>query len=191
MRETVLEAIAAHRKLLAEFESAGITAVTAAAELLIRSIRGGGCVYLCGNGGSAMDAQHVAGELVGRFMRERKGLPAVALTADTGIVTAVGNDYSFETVFSRQVEALLKPGDVLWAFSTSGSSPNILAAADKARQQGGAVLAFTGKRNSKLEAMADVCLVADAPNSARAQEIHQIAYHVICELVERECSCGR
>ncbi len=113
--------------------------------MIVKSLRAGGTIYLCGNGGSAADAQHIAGEFVGRFRAERRALPAVALSTDTSILTCIGNDYSFERVFARQVEALVRPGDVLWAFSTSGTSPNVLAAAEEARRKGARVIAFTGR----------------------------------------------
>lgn len=173
-----------HKQLLAALEADCLTALESAAGLLIECLRGGGCIYLCGNGGSAADAQHIAAELVGRFARQRKGLAAAALTTDTSILTSVGNDYGFEQVFSRQVEALVKKGDLLWAFSTSGRSPNILAAAQLARQKGAGVLAFTGRKNSPLEALADVCICVDGP-TASVQEIHQTAYHILCGLAEK------
>jgi D-sedoheptulose 7-phosphate isomerase len=178
-----IETIALHKRLLAQLEGRGLDATLAAAGLLNDCLKGGGCIYLCGNGGSAADAQHIAAELVGRFTRERKGLAAVALTTDTSILTSVGNDYGFEQIFARQVEALVRPGDVLWAFSTSGTSKNILAAARKAKALGAAVLSFTGKPASPLEGMSDVCLCLDGP-TATVQEIHQLAYHILCDLVE-------
>ena len=143
-----------------------------------------GTVYLCGNGGSAADAQHIASELVGRFNRERRGLAAVALTTDTSILTSVANDYTFTKIFARQVEALAHKGDILWAFSTSGSSVNIIEAAKSAKEKGALVLAFTGRAKSKLEGLADICFCAENESTARSQEIHQLAYHIICDLVE-------
>jgi D-sedoheptulose 7-phosphate isomerase len=182
-RNRILETIQLHKKVLADLETTCLDAIGRAAELLIDCIANGGCIYICGNGGSAADAQHIAAELVGRFLRERKGLPAVALTTDTSILTSVGNDYGFEKVFARQVEALLKSNDVLWAFSTSGTSKNVLAAAELAKEQGGKVLAFTGKKNSPLEQLADGCICIEGP-TATVQEIHQLAYHILCDLVE-------
>lgn len=184
----ILETIQRHKKLLADLEANCIEAMTQAAKLLIDCIADGGCIYICGNGGSAADAQHIAAELVGRFVRERKGLPAVALTTDTSILTSVGNDYGFEKVFARQVEALVDNHDVLWAFSTSGTSKNILAAAELAVQQGAKVLAFTGKENSPLEKLADGCICVEGPTAA-VQEIHQLAYHILCDLVEEALAC--
>jgi D-sedoheptulose 7-phosphate isomerase len=183
---TIRQAIAAHKEMVAKLEAESTAILTEAAAALVRVLKGGGRVYLCGNGGSAADAQHIAGELVGRFEMNRRALPAVALTTDTSILTALGNDFSFEDVFARQVEALVQPGDLLWAISTSGESPNVLKAARLAKDRGASVLAFTGRAGSTLERVSDVCLCADYPSSARSQEIHQLAYHILCGLVERE-----
>ena len=181
----VSEAIEAHNRMLAEFERRGVQTIAAVAEAVVGALEQDGTVYLCGNGGSAADAQHVAGELVGRFRRERKALAAVALSTDTSVVTCIANDYSYEQVFARQVEALVRKKDLLWAFSTSGSSANVVAAAQAAKKKGACVVAFTGRSNSKLERIADVCLCAGSDSTARSQEIHQLAYHIICDLVER------
>ncbi len=184
-RKLVVEAIDAHKRMVAEFEQHGIEAIAAIAEAVVRSLEQDGTVYLCGNGGSAADAQHVAGELVGRFRRERKALAAVALSTDTSVVTCIANDYSYEKVFARQVEALVRKTDVLWAFSTSGSSANVIAAAEAARKKGACVVAFTGRSHSKLEQIAEICFCAESDSTARSQEIHQLAYHIICDLIER------
>ncbi len=159
-----------------------------AAEAITKVFRQNGRVYVCGNGGSAADAQHIASELVGKFECERKGLPAVALTTDTSVITSISNDYGYENMFTKQVEALLKEGDILWAISTSGTSANITAAAELAKKKGACVLAFTGNSNSKLEQIADICVCANEKSTARSQEIHQLAYHIICKLVEQNFS---
>ena len=182
-KQRMLDTIERHKKALADLEADCLDTLSAAAQLLIDCIRSGGCIYICGNGGSAADAQHIAAELVGRFVRERKGLPAVALTTDTSTLTSVGNDYGFEQIFSRQVEALVKKQDILWAFSTSGTSKNILAAAKMAKEKGAEVLAFTGKKDSPLENISDICICVEGP-TATVQEVHQVAYHIICDLVE-------
>jgi len=174
-----------HKTMVARFEETVVGVLVDMAEAIVTSLKAGGTLYLCGNGGSAADAQHVAGEFVGRFQRERRALPAVALSTDCSVLTCIGNDYDYESVFARQVEALVKPGDVLWAFSTSGASPNVLKAAGAARDKGARIMAFTGRANSALEAQADLCLCADAAATARSQEIHQLAYHIVCDLVER------
>jgi len=171
--------------MLAEIQKSGIKAIAAGARAVIKALKAGRSVYLCGNGGSAADAQHIAGELVGRFQRERKALAAVALSTDTSILTSIANDYAYEDVFARQVEALVREGDILWAFSTSGSSRNVIKAARLAKEKGACVLAFTGRPDSKLERIADICFCADSESTARSQEMHQLAYHIICDLVEQ------
>ncbi|MHC4329032.1 MAG: D-sedoheptulose-7-phosphate isomerase [Planctomycetota bacterium] len=181
----IAEAVETHRKMTAEFEQGGFETVAVVAEAITETLRQDGTVYLCGNGGSAADAQHIAGELVGRFRRERKALAAVALSTDTSILTCIANDYAYEKVFARQVEALVRKGDILWAFSTSGTSANVVAAVEVAKEKGARVIVFTGTTGSKLEQMADICFCADADSTARSQEIHQLAYHIICDLVER------
>lgn len=181
----VRKAVDGHKAMVAQFEQTGLETIVEMAELIIRTFRDGGRLYLCGNGGSAADAQHVASELVGRLRVKRRGLPAVALSTDTSVLTSVGNDDGYDRVFSRQVEALMEKGDVLWAFSTSGKSPNVLRAVESAKDRGARIIAFTGRTNSPLQALADLCLCADAASSAPSQEIHQLAYHIICDLVER------
>ena len=185
IRKQIQGIIETHKKMLAEFETNGIDTVAAAAEMIIESLKQGGTVYVCGNGGSAADAQHIAGELVGRFARERKALAVVALSTDTSVITSIANDYGYENVFVRQIEGLVKKGDVLWAISTSGSSGNVIAAAKSAKEKNARVLAFTGTSNSKLEQMADICFCAEDESTARNQEMHQLAYHIICDLVEQ------
>jgi D-sedoheptulose 7-phosphate isomerase len=184
----IREALDTHKKLIGEFERSALGTVVAAAEAIVQAFRNGSTLYICGNGGSAADAQHIAGEMVGRFRTERRALPAVALSTDTSVLTCVANDYSYEDVFARQVEAHVKPGDILWGISTSGASPNVVKAAEVAKRKGARVIAFTGKKGSKLEGLADICLCAEAQVTARSQEIHQLAYHIICDLVE-QCFC--
>jgi D-sedoheptulose 7-phosphate isomerase len=183
-RDRIREAVEAHQKMLTAFETSAVEVIAAMADAIVQSLRQGGTLYLCGNGGSAADAQHIAGEFVGRFRAERRALPAVALCTDTSVLTCVANDYDYESVFARQVEALVRPGDILWAFSTSGTSPNVLRAVETAQRQGARVLAFTGRANSRLQALADLCFCAEAALTARSQELHQLAYHIICDLVE-------
>jgi D-sedoheptulose 7-phosphate isomerase len=188
-KKQITEIVKSHKKMLAEFETQGMEIIADAATMIIKALKRKHRVYICGNGGSAADAQHIAGELVGRFTRERKGLPAVALTTDTSVITSIANDYGYENAFARQAEALVEKGDILWTISTSGSSPNILAAAKLAKKKGTRILAFTGTQNSKLEKIADICFCAHNKATARSQEIHQLAYHIICDLVEQKfCS---
>jgi D-sedoheptulose 7-phosphate isomerase len=188
-RETIREAIETHKAMVTAFEREQVNIAAAAAEAIVRAFKRGATLYLCGNGGSAADAQHIAGEFVGRFRCEREPLPAVALSTDTSVLTCIANDYDFDSVFARQVQAYAKDGDVLWAFSTSGASANVLKAAEVAASKGLQVIAFTGKANSRLEELADICLCAEAKLTARSQEIHQLAYHIICDLVEGNL-CG-
>lgn len=180
----ITEAIETHSKMVATLQKCGIEILTTIAQTIIDALKNNGTIYICGNGGSAADAQHIAGELVGRFRRERKALPVVALSTDTSVLTSIANDYSYENVFARQVEALINKGDILWALSTSGTSPNVAKAAKLAKERGARVLAFTGRADSELERIADVCFCAENESTARSQEIHQIAYHIICDIVE-------
>ena len=190
MNEQIALTIALHKKMLANIEKTGIDTIAQCARIIIETINNGGTVYICGNGGSAADAQHIAGEFIGRFLRERRPLPAVALSTDTSVITAIGNDYSFDDIFLRQVEALLRPNDCLWALSTSGNSPNVIAAAELAKERNAKIIAFTGGANSKLERLADACLCAQAEKSFATQEMHQVAYHIICDLVEQAFAKG-
>ncbi|MCX7021032.1 MAG: D-sedoheptulose 7-phosphate isomerase [bacterium] len=158
--------------------------VTRAADIIIGALRAGGKILLCGNGGSAADAQHFAAELVGRFETERRPLPAVALSTDSSSLTAIGNDYGFEEVFARQVRALGREGDVLVAISTSGGSPNVLAAVAAAREKKMRVVALAGRDGGKLAPEADAAVVVRAQRTCRIQEGHITCIHVICRLVD-------
>ena len=158
-----------------------------AAALVVQTFKAGRRVYVLGNGGSAADAQHIAAELVGRFKAaDRPALPAVALTTDTSALTAISNDYGFEEVFARQVEALVREGDVVWALSVSGTSPNVIRAVKAAKRQAAKVIGFTGTEGAELQALCDLCLMAEHTDSDRVQEVHQLAYHIVCGLVEDE-----
>ena len=186
MKKVISEFIERHKKLVDKFERSNVDTILKISEMICEALKGGGCVYLCGNGGSAADCQHIAGEFVGRFKRNRAPLPAVAFSTDTSVITCIGNDYSYNDIFTRQVEALVKKTDILWAFSTSGSSANVVAAAKLAKEKGAKVIGFTGKANSELEKISDQCLCSDVDWTNTAQEIHMLAYHIICELIERE-----
>lgn len=162
-------------------------AIARAGSLLAASLRGGGKLLVCGNGGSAADAQHFSAELLGRYERERDGLPAIALHADTSTVTAVANDYGYEQVFARQVRALGRPGDVLLAISTSGNSPGILRALEAAKQAGLGVVALTGRDGGALAPLlrpADIEIRVPAQVTARIQEVHILVLHCLCELID-------
>ena len=158
--------------------------IEAATKIIASAYKAGGKVLLAGNGGSAADSQHIAAEFVGRYLLERPPLPAVALTTDTSILTALANDYGAEHIFARQVEALGREGDVLVAFSTSGTSANIMRAVEAARKRGMTVIGFTGAKGAKLKGMCDACITVDSTETPRIQEAHITAAHIICGLVE-------
>ena len=151
-----------------------------------KALADGHKVLFCGNGGSAADSQHLAAELVGRFQTERKGLQAIALTVDTSILTAVANDYGYDTVFARQVQALGKPGDVLVGISTSGNSKNVLLAIEEAKAKGMVCIGMTAEGGGKMADTCDICLAVPAKVTARAQEMHILMGHILCELVDHE-----
>ncbi len=153
------------------------------ARLLARLLADGGTIYICGNGGSAAQAQHFAAEFVGRFLMERPGLPAVALTTDTSILTAVGNDYGFEEIFARQARALMKPGDILWGLSTSGRSPNVLRAFQAAKEAGGRTMLMCGALAPEGLDL-DVILTAPSSDTPRVQELHLLYGHTLCQLAD-------
>jgi D-sedoheptulose 7-phosphate isomerase len=159
--------------------------IEAAAQLIIDAYRNGGGVFLFGNGGSAADAQHIAGELVGRFLINRPALKAQALSTDTSILTCLANDFSYEEIFSRQLEANAAPGDVAFGLSTSGNSPNVVRALQYARENGMKTLAFTKAGGGKCAELADVLVDVPSEATPRVQEIGMLAYHILCEVVEK------
>ena len=161
-------------------------AIVEAASVVAACLQAGGKILFCGNGGSAADSQHLAAEFVGHFILDRRALPAIALTTDSSILTAVGNDYSFEQVFSRQIQALGRPGDVAVGISTSGQSPNVLAAMREARKLGLKTIGFSGKDGGALAISVDIPIVVSSPNTARIQECHITIGHLICELAEKD-----
>ncbi|MDQ2742073.1 MAG: SIS domain-containing protein [Chloroflexota bacterium] len=165
-------------------------AVAEAAQVLVEALQAGKKVLAAGNGGSAAQAQHFAAELVGRFKRQRAAFAALALTTDTSILTAIGNDYGYADVFARQVSGLGSPGDVLLLLSTSGESENLVRAAEVAIQRRMPVIAITGKRECRLALAADVTVCSPAAESPLAQELHLLVIHILCEIVETELSSG-
>ncbi len=166
------------RKIMPEVASAGLRVRTA--------LEKGRKILICGNGGSAADSQHMAAEFVGRFVKERQSLPALALTVDTSLLTAVGNDYGFDCVFSRQVEGLGQEGDVLIAISTSGNSANVVKAVKTAKEKGIYVIALTGENGGILAKKSDLCLAVPSQVTARIQEMHIMIIHMICEIAEAD-----
>jgi D-sedoheptulose 7-phosphate isomerase len=161
-----------------------VDAIGDIAERMQSCIQNGGRIFWMGNGGSAADSQHLAAEMVGRFERERRALPSIALTTDTSILTAVGNDYGFESIFSRQIEALCCQRDVVVGLSTSGNSPNVLAAIQTAKAIGAYAIGFAGKDGGRLAKEADRCLIVPSNNTARIQEAHILIGHILCDRVE-------
>jgi len=175
--------VAEHVRVVSQMEPLAGT-LDAMVAAIVECFRNGGRVYVLGNGGSAADAQHIAAELLGRYRRHRRALPAVALTTDSSTVTAISNDLGFAEVFARQLEGLVRPGDVVWLLSTSGASANVLAAAREAGRRGAVTIGFTGQRG---DALAELCThVLRVPHAAadRIQEAHELAYHYICDKVE-------
>ena len=179
-RALLRDAIASARRLEPAYG-----ALAAAAEVAIACLEGGGTVYLCGNGGSAADAQHLAAELAGRYLLDRPALAAVALSTNSSSLTAIGNDYGFDQVFSRQLEGLGVPGDVLIAISTSGGSANVLRAVETAHQLGMTVIGMTGAKGGRFAGVCDIALVTPSPSTPRIQEGHITLGHALCELIER------
>ena len=179
--------LGALRELAATAERAATqleTEIGQALSMVRETVARGGTLLFCGNGGSAADAQHMATEYVVRYMRNRRAYPAIALTTDSSLLTATGNDFGFDHVFERQVEAIGKPGDLLIIHSTSGNSPNVLRAADAARTKGIPVLAMSAKDGGALRSRADLCIVVPTTRTDRAQEIHLCIQHAICDAIE-------
>jgi D-sedoheptulose 7-phosphate isomerase len=161
--------------------------VSEVAGVLVDAIRAGGKLLVCGNGGSAADSQHIAAELGVRYLRDRKPIPAIALTVDTSVLTAAANDVGFEQVFARQVEALGRAGDVLLAISTSGLSPNVLRAVEKARELGLVTVGLTGDAGGELAGLVDHCIAVPSRRTPRIQEAHLVIEHLLCEALEEAC----
>ena len=186
MRQIVVEQLNESARVKQKTAELLADAIVGAAQIIIDAYRRGGKVLLIGNGGSAADAQHIAGELVGRFKLERKALPAMALTTNTSILTALGNDYHYDIVFARKVEAFANnSADVLIAISTSGNSPNILRAVEVAKSRNISVIGFLGKGGGKLKTMVDLALIVPSDDTQRIQETHITIGHIICDLVEQ------
>lgn len=181
IKERIKESIETKRVFMAEVKN-----ISRAVEKIVECYKRGNKVLIFGNGGSAADSQHIAGELVGRYKSERKGLPAIALTTDTSILTAWSNDYNFEGVFERQVEALARRGDVLLGISTSGNSENVIRGLKKGKEIGTINISLTGKDGGKIKTLSDVNINSYSIDTGRTQECHVVAYHIICELVEKE-----
>lgn len=170
------------RKVMAEMPEI----IEECANLIFETFQNGGKVLICGNGGSAADAQHLAAEFVGRYENERIGLPSIALTTDTSALTALANDYGFERIFARQVEALAQKNDLLIAISTSGNSPNVISAVMSARNIGCKILGMTGAKGKKLASLCDKCILVPSERTARIQEAHITIAHIWCEIIDKK-----
>jgi D-sedoheptulose 7-phosphate isomerase len=184
---TVIEKeLEAHRKTLESVIEGLQYFIYTAGVIATETLEAGHKILLCGNGGSAADAQHIAAELTGRYKIERKGLPAIALTTDTSALTAIGNDYGYEHVFSRQVEALARKGDLLIGISTSGNSRNVIYALQKAKEIGCRTIGFSGKGGGKMNDVCDLNIIVPSDDTARIQEMHIMIGHILCQLIDNE-----
>lgn len=188
--DSIREQLAHHAEVVHEVAEHLVDEIAQLAELVLGTVRSGGKLLFCGNGGSAADAQHLAAEYVIRVSRDREAIPAIALTTDTSVLTAGGNDFGFERVFERQVRALARPGDLLLMHSTSGASQNLVRAADAARELGVSTAALLARDGGALRARVGLALVVPTASTARAQEVHLLIGHMICELVDRAVSEG-
>ena len=184
MKKTIEQIFAESITVKQETLKKNLPRIINATDAIIKAITGGHKLFFCGNGGSAADSQHIAAEFVGRFQKERKPWPAIALTTDTSALTALGNDYTFDIVFSRQLQALGQKGDILVAISTSGNSKNVLEAVKQAKTMGIATIGVTGGSGGQLADLSDIAIIAASHKTSRIQESHLVIFHTICELVE-------
>lgn len=173
-------------RLKSELLSKSVDTISEIATISVDALRNGHSLYLMGNGGSAADAQHISGELVGRFKKDRKALPVLALTTDTSVLTAISNDYGYDLCFEKQVEAFVKSGDVVFGLSTSGNSVNILNAIKLAKKKDAKTIGFTGKNGGELKYLVDICLMVPSSDTPRIQECHITVGHIICSIIEKE-----
>ncbi|MFC4211146.1 D-sedoheptulose 7-phosphate isomerase [Pedobacter lithocola] len=180
----ILRELNHHKQTIDKVIDENIPQIEEACKMLIETINDGGKILLAGNGGSAADAQHIAAELTGRFVKERIALPALALTVDTSVLTAISNDYGFERVFARQIEAFAKPNDLFIAISTSGNSINILAALETAKSIGCKTLGLSGKGGGEMNNLCDINIVIPEQNTARIQEMHILIGHILCTAID-------
>jgi D-sedoheptulose 7-phosphate isomerase len=185
MRDTIVEILEESKTVTTLIIKDHVNDITRLVQLIITAYKTGKKIVLFGNGGSAADAQHIAGELVGRFKLERKPLRAIALTTDISIVTSIANDYGFENVFSRQIEAQVDEGDIVIGISTSGKSPNVLKGLHVAHAKGAKIVGLTGMNGTALKEISDITIMVPSDNTPRIQEAHIIIGHILCELVER------
>lgn len=190
MDQSILRLIKEHIDLMRVIEASIAPQIRNAAEWMIATLSNGNKIFFAGNGGSASDAQHLAAEFVGRFQRERLSLPAIALTTDTSILTAVGNDYGFHKIFSRQIEGLAGKGDLFVAISTSGNSKNVVEAVDASKKRSCRTVGLLGRDGGKLGRIVDLPIIVPSDNTARIQEVHITIGHIICALVDEQFNGG-
>ena len=176
--------IAEHQRAIQAMQEECMEDIMRFAETCRTALAGGNTIYLMGNGGSVCDCQHFAAELVGRFQKERQAMAAVALTTDTSILTALANDYTFDIVFSRQIEALVRPGDVVVGLSTSGNSANVMRGFIAAKVKGAATVGLTGRSGGKMKELCDICICIPSDVTARIQEAHLLVEHLVCQRIE-------
>lgn len=191
MKEQIISRLRESADIKLRFAKESVADVEEAASIIIKSLRAGGKILIFGNGGSAADSQHIAAEFVNRYSKERKALPALALTTDSSILTSVPNDGSFENVFSRQIEAIGSKGDVAWGLTTSGTSGNVLKAFKTAKAAGLRTIVFTGQDRSRVEKSAECCVSVPSKSTPRVQELHITLAHIVCELVEDALSAKK
>ena len=182
--EIIRAELTSHQATIEQVISSSQEPLARAAELMVQTLKEGHKILLCGNGGSTSDAQHIADELTGRYKTERRGLPAIALTTDTSALTAIANDFGYEKVFSRQVEALANAGDLLIGISTSGNSANVLMALEQAKTIGCSTIGLTGNTGGKMNALCDINLVVPSNNTPRIQEMHILFGHILCQIID-------
>jgi D-sedoheptulose 7-phosphate isomerase len=188
MKDMIENEMNAHTATFEKVRTGLPAKIAEACQLAVDAINGGGKLLLCGNGGSAADSQHIAAELTGRYKTERNPLPGIALTTDTSALTAIANDYTYEDVFSRQVLALARPGDLIIGISTTGNSANVLKAFDAGRKKGCKTLGFSGKGGGKFNDKCDLNIVIPSDDTARIQEMHILVGHIICQAIDNLCS---
>ena len=184
MKAMILSELTAHQETIAKTIEAMQTPIFEACTLMAQTLKNGNKVLLCGNGGSAADAQHIAAELTGRYKSERGGLPGIALTTDTSALTAIGNDYGYDRVFERQVEALAREGDLLIGISTSGNSDNVVKALKRAKELGCRSIGLSGRDGGAMNALCDLNLVVPSDDTPRIQEMHILIGHILCQAVD-------
>ena len=186
MKQTVINEFKSHLETIQNVINSMEDQLVEASKLVVETLKNGNKVLLCGNGGSAADAQHIAAELTGRYKTERRGLPGIALTTDTSALTAIGNDYGYDRVFDRQVESLANKGDLIIGISTSGNSSNVLSALKLASELGCKTIGFTGKSGGEMNKVCDINLVVPSNDTPRIQEMHILFGHTICQIVDNE-----